>query len=294
MIYDWEKLQTLRASIPEIDALFLEHHRLLAASMQAALAGEDPQCLERERQRFIQKMEQKMPALLSSHGLDGQAFLPRYACPRCQDKGYVLQEGQKRLCTCQLAKRADAQSISCQVTFEQFDPALIPEGPQRTALLRHRSALEDYVRHFPNTGKQNLLLIGSVGLGKSFLLSCVVNSLKGRQIPVRFVTAYQLNQLFRSQHFGEQDCLVSLIRIPFLAIDDLGTEPVLRNITIEYFYTLLEERLRQGKHTAMATNLTVDQLRTHYGERIASRLFAQDSCDSYVFAGRDLRLLPRG
>lgn len=81
--------------------------------------------------------------------------------------------------------------------------------------------------------------------------------------------------------------------MPFLAVDDLGTEPMLRNITIEYLNTLVEERLRRGRHTGVSTNLTPGQLAERYGERIASRLLSPALCDVLGFQGKDLRLLPR-
>ena len=66
-----------------------------------------------------------------------------------------------------------------------------------------------------------------------------------------------------------------------------------RNITIEYLNTLVEERLRRGRHTGVSTNLTPGQLSERYGERIASRLLSPALCDVLGFQGKDLRLLPR-
>ena len=43
----------------------------------------------------------------------------------------------------------------------------------------------------------------------------------------------------------------SLIDAPLLLIDDLGTEPMMRNITVEYLFTLLNERAHLSPEMAL-------------------------------------------
>ena len=78
-------------------------------------------------------------------------------------------------------------------------------------------------------------------------------------------------------------------REPMLLIDDLGTEPMMRNITVEYLFTLLNERAAAKRHTVVATNLTPTQLRERYGERVASRLLDKTCTAPVLFTGKDLR-----
>ena len=66
-----------------------------------------------------------------------------------------------------------------------------------------------------------------------------------------------------------------LISVDMLGIDDLGTEP---SEVLDYgnVYTpvidLLTKRYEEQLFTVITTNLTPQQIREHYGDRIADRL----------------------
>ena len=75
-----------------------------------------------------------------------------------------------------------------------------------------------------------------------------------------------------------------------LIIDDLGTEPILKNVTKEYLYLIINERMVNDKSTIISTNLTPDQIIDRYGERIFSRLFNKTNCLKLEFTSSDLRL----
>jgi hypothetical protein len=66
-------------------------------------------------------------------------------------------------------------------------------------------------------------------------------------------------------------------------------EPMLRNITVEYLFTLLNERCAAKLHTVVATNLSIIQIKERYGERVASRLLDTSKCVLIRLGGRDLR-----
>ena len=96
----------------------------------------------------------------------------------------------------------------------------------------------------------------------------------------------------RLKHIGAQEeaqGFEELIQTPILVIDDLGTEPMLRNITVEYLFTLLNERCAAGRATLIATNLSPAELKERYGERVASRLLDRSRCVTVRMAGADLR-----
>ena len=106
------------------------------------------------------------------------------------------------------------------------------------------------------------------------------------------ITAFRMFEAMRQQHVGNDekfDGFSTLIEVPLLLIDDLGTEPMMRNITIEYLFTLLNERIAAKRHTVIATNLTLEQIKERYGERVSSRLM--DHCGVLQLTGKDLRTL---
>ena len=59
---------------------------------------------------------------------------------------------------------------------------------------------------------------------------------------------------FRYLH-GEEMPLHFLQETGLLMIDDLGTEPVTQNVTVEYLFDLLNRRIEAGRHTVIATNV---------------------------------------
>ncbi len=71
------------------------------------------------------------------------------------------------------------------------------------------------------------------------------------------------------------DAYRKLIKVDMLGIDDLGTEP---SEVMDYgnVYTpvidLLTKRYEEQLFTVITTNLTPQQIRGHYGDRIADRL----------------------
>ena len=82
----------------------------------------------------------------------------------------------------------------------------------------------------------------------------------------------------------------ALLETPFLLVDDLGTEPMMRNITVEYLFLLINERMEAGLSTMATTNLTPAQIQERYGERVCSRLFDRASALTIKLEGKDLRL----
>lgn len=75
-----------------------------------------------------------------------------------------------------------------------------------------------------------------------------------------------------------------------LVIDDLGTEPMLKNVTVEYLLLVLEERQTRGRATVITTNLTGENILNRYGERIYSRLSHKQYSMMIEMKGNDLRL----
>ena len=78
-----------------------------------------------------------------------------------------------------------------------------------------------------------------------------------------------------------------------LMVDDLGSEPLMQNITVEQLFHLINERQRRGLSTVISTNLTLKELRERYTERIASRLNDPKNCEIIILEGRDLRKVER-
>ena len=179
--------------------------------------------------------------------------------------------------------------------FAKFDLSRFPEeNGQRGQMASVRRFCEDYADSFPETRFTNLLLTGSGGLGKTFLLNCIYERAASRGFAAIRVTAFRMFEAMRRQHMGNSEGEMDfeqLLTVPLLLIDDLGSEPMMRNVTVEYLFTLLNERMAARRHTVIATNLSPMQIKETYGERVASRLLDRSRCAAMMLTGKDLRLL---
>ena len=61
-----------------------------------------------------------------------------------------------------------------------------------------------------------------------------------------------------AQAYADKGCRFVLIDAPLLLIDDLGSEPMMRNITVEYLFTLLNERIANKRHTVIYYFITIN------------------------------------
>lgn len=226
-----------------------------------------------------------------------------YACPLCRDTGYT-GDMPPAMCECfqkkihALQREAHAVSDFASQNFDAYDEERIPDEivygnvTQRQMTGRIRDLCLDYANAYPYTYKPNLLLTGEAGLGKTFLLSCIAQRLEARGFSPVLIGAYRLLEIMREKHFhmdAPGTDFESLLTCPVLLIDDLGCEPMLKNITQEYLFVLINERIQKKRATIIATNMTPPQLKERYGERIMSRICDTTVCDSVRLLGKDLR-----
>ena len=278
----------LESEIPQLHALretYVQHCR---ACERAVFAGHGLTEATEARKQFIAQMNEQTRTLLRAHGYDPDHLDTGYACERCRDRGYLIVDGAKVPCDCRQA-RGPSTGLQALPSFADFDDTVYPSAAQRDSARQLQQRLQAYVRNFPHVERPHFMLYGAPGLGKSFLLGCTAQALRARGFSVQYLPAYRLFTLFHEQHMGGRDALGLLSRYDFLAIDDLGTEPLYRNITIEYLNALLDTRIRLARATAVATNLDSAALTERYGDRITSRLCDKYKSSLYGLRGQDLR-----
>jgi len=111
---------------------------------------------------------------------------------------------------------------------------------------------------------------------------------------VVYTTAFEMNNDFLKYHttFNEEKMkyLSKYLECDALVIDDLGSEPVYKNVTLEYLYLVLNQRMTEQKIIILNTNLMLSELRDKYGERNFSRLINKRQNILVEFENEDLRL----
>ncbi len=291
------------ALAPDIARLREESAELALGAMRGILAEQTAG----ERAAIAENMKRRGKAInaeireqLKRAGLPEDQLEPRWRCSVCRDTGYV-GEAPARFCDCfetrlRLRQYEDGTMAGLdEQNFDTFDADRIPEADgQRAQLAATCSMCRQYADQFPDTPYPNILLTGAGGLGKTFLLNCIFERVIARGFPAIRVTAFRMFEAMRQQHVGndeDYDGFSALIEAPLLLIDDLGTEPMMRNITVEYLFTLLNERMTARRHTVIATNMTPVQIKERYGERVASRLLDRTRCRAVQLKGKDLRSL---
>ena len=145
-----------------------------------------------------------------------------------------------------------------------------------------------FANDFPCSKTKNLLFIGGSGLGKTFLCRCIAKEI-AKKAPVCYMTANSLAKVFLAHRLGEDTDLDILYDAPLLVIDDLGTESMHQNVTVEYLAELIEKRHFSEKHTVFSTNLSINDIKQRYGERISSRLSFKDIGEELRLLGKDIR-----
>ena len=111
---------------------------------------------------------------------------------------------------------------------------------------------------------------------------------------VCFVSRFEMVNCFLKYHTSfdaeKYSWIQPFIESDILFIDDLGTEPKLKNVTINYLYLVLSERERYSRPIVITTNLNAKDILDNYDERIYSRLINKQSGVVFKIEGDDLRM----
>ena len=265
----------------EIRALIIEKAKLEFEGKSTAEVDESIKTAKAKRAEVLQKM-----------GMTLQDIRPNYSCKLCNDTGFV----DNARCSCFQTRLSRAlfqnsnMGKSMTHTFKDFDPNIYdkPEFGEKMLKLGQK-----IVESEGNFSVPVIIIRGEVGAGKSFFLECVANELLNRNVAVCFMPAFELSQNLLEWHLGAFDTknLMQQIFIDcdVLILDDLGTEPIYQNISLEYMQNIIDVRIMKNKLTIISTNLHTEEFMERYGDRLASRLVMSSNALKLDLANSDLR-----
>lgn len=241
----------------------------------------------------------KRAELLSLYHLTEEDFLPQYHCPLCSDTGFIDSDK----CSCR--KKEEARwlyrhsHIEADLKAENFDTLRtdIYDETVDSNGLSEKSRMEsiikkcrDYAASFPQQGS-SLYLYGSTGVGKTFLSNCIAKEILDRGFSVLYFSAPAFFEMLSTIHFDRNEdkefALADFIQYDLLILDDLGTE-FMNSLTQSDLFYILNERILKKKSTIISSNLSLNQVRERYTERIASRLISFYEC--MEITGQDKRI----
>ncbi|MBP3655930.1 MAG: ATP-binding protein [Clostridia bacterium] len=289
---------------PEVARLMRKRHQLFFSGMRGAFAAPGrAKDISASMKEEIAAINLQLRRALADCGLPEDYLQPVYRCAACRDTGYV-GEPVHEPCAClkravmnRLYQSEGLQGLERE-NFAAFDESIFPDTPlegrkgsQRAFIRRCREFCEGYADGFDPAAGQGLLLCGRSGLGKTFLMNCVAQRVLERGYSVVVLSAYKLIEAMRRYQFGEggMEQVQDMLSCDLLCIDDLGSEPMLRGVTLSSLYHILNERRNANKAIVVTTNCDGDDLYEKYDDRIAARLTDPSRMKVIPFVGVDVR-----
>ena len=215
-------------------------------------------------------------------------------CDKCGDTGFV---GEK-LCTCalplyQALLREDGAARNIPAFTFADNRVAEADCAQSRALTVLYDKMKEFCDRFYETRINFILLTGQSGVGKTSLAYAIANELTAKNVSVCFLSAFEFNDLMLRYHRADvakrSHYMEFILDCEMLFIDDLGTEPMLKSVTKEYLYNVVDARMLSGKKTMVTSNLNLEELMVRYGERTVSRMTNKRYSLARELIGDDLR-----
>ena len=271
-----ERQNYVNKTIPEyqelcskISSLSLEYASRLLDGDESALA---------DMKKIIGSLREKKRLLLSEAGLPDDFLELQFDCPDCKDTGYIGTEK----CHCfkkKIFSLLYQQSNILDMLQDNNFSVLSYDFYENNDLVQFQNAVKtckDFIDCF-NSDYHNLFFYGTVGSGKSFLSCCVAKELMDQGHSVIYYSSTGLFEKLAQMSFDYNaksdlaDLYEDLYSCDLLIIDDLGTE-LTNNFSSSQFFSCLNERILRKKSIIISTNLSLQELRDRYSDRIFSRI----------------------
>ena len=245
-----------------------------------------------ELKQHIEDLREQKEVLLSAFGFPADYMEMHYACPECQDTGYV--DGRKCRCFKKeeirlLYSQSNIEEVLLRENFDSFsyeyydDRVVIPEIQMTVAdyMRQVHTWCKEYVENYVKKDGNLTCTIGRC-VRNTFLTNCIAKALIDQYQSVIYLSSNDLFDVFSKNKFHYdteeemKDMYQYILDCDLLIIDDLGTELNNTFVSSQLFYCI-NERLLRKKSTIISTNLSMTMLRDTYSDRISSRIISQYS-----------------
>ncbi len=242
----------------------------------------------------LDEIAKQKSEILKKLNIDESTLLPKYSCKKCDDTGY--ENGKMCSCLKKLINEELYKQSGLNHKLNSFNKDDCKIFDDTKTMQQIYKTMQKWCNS-PTSNYLNITLTGKTGVGKTHLMECMADDLIKNENIVFWTSAFNLNQLLLKYHttFDETklEYISNLLDADYLFIDDLGTEPILKNVTIEGLYNIISERVENNKKTIISTNLNPDEIQKTYGERIFSRLLNKANSLCINIENKDLRLIKK-
>lgn len=284
----YEKIPSLRSLDASVSST--------ASRMLEAAMGSNFEAEKQKIRKETELLQEKRRVLLISNGFEADFDSPDFRCKRCRDTGYIGYN----MCDCLKSmisvERYNASGIGgalSDCSFDNFNTSLYSgeladNQHPRDVMEKIKSFCRNYAESF-RPPMENLIFIGSTGLGKTHLSAAIGKTVASLGYTVLYESAQQLQDTCREAAFGSDDIDTGkYTSCDLLLIDDFGAESK-NDFGSAVFTELINRRIIMKKATVISTNLTAKDINARYSPRLASRIFGEFAVKN--FAGRDIRMI---
>lgn len=268
--------------------LILDISKLAFEKKSTAILEDELKAVKREKLKVLKRLN-----------IEEESLSPKFECTLCSDSGKIKGE----YCTCfknqlnNLLMQGSQINLINLPSLEEYGLHIF-EGGQLEQITKILDKCKKFVADFPKSRVKTLIFSGATGVGKTYLSKVIAKEVINKGFTAFYSTAFNLNTLMLKYHTTFDDnkhqLLDHVINSDLLVIDDLGMEPILKNVTIEYLLLVINERQQNNKSTIINTNLAPTHIIDRYGERIFSRLMNKQTGLTISMEGLDLRLKKQG
>jgi len=293
---------------PKLKEIDTKIRRLGIEASKNALFPKDIEKQNRNKEIFseIDNLKKEKESILNKSKF---GITPTYECEKCKDTGYVSKGFETLMCSCMKQKLIDVAFNKSNLnklkndSFETFNDMYYSNEADiqkfgekispRDNILKIKERLIEFVNNFDNPNTKSVILIGTPGVGKTFLSSCVANAILKNGYTVLYQTApllldsifeYKYGSSFKSGKQFYED----IFHVDLLIIDDLGTETSTEAKYSELLNIINTRLLNSNTKTLISSNLSLSDIKKKYDHRLFSRIVGE--YDKYRIIGDDIRL----
>lgn len=293
-LINFQRTEEIRQRFPEIyeqemrvrNTFFELASAMLGKGGDAQEAVEKIRAANEEGQRSARRM-------LKANGYPEDYLDTPYFCMNCKDTG--SKGGYTCDCMKQLLRKYASEELRNVSTIKEqhFENArfdLYKDERVRASMMQMADFFQKYCRDFKwKDENRSMLFMGSTGTGKTFFASCIATELIAQGVAVTFASAYELFSALEEEKFKNKqtDSKSAAIHSDLLIIDDLGSEFKTAFTEAELF-GIINSRINLSLPTIVTTNLSSEELKRLYNDRITSRIFGFLPCR---FSGGDMRTM---